>query len=1101
MTNLPWKPWHEVVDLRDDLKSGDLSMSMFAADLDDVVRGQAKPVYQNPEDFFALTYPTFNLRELVKEVVLRLAGRSNRAVRQLELTYGGGKTHALIALYHLVEASGNLPDLPAVDEFCEHIGQQPPEARVATLTFDKLDAERGMLVVDPDGNRARFDFPWSVMAYQLAGEKGLKALGMDGREERETPPAENVVREILELPLEDELAPLILIDEVLMWARTKAGENPVWRSRLQDFFQCLTQAATKIDRCAIVASLLSSDPAADDSLDKQIKRELYTIFRREREEAVQPVVKGDVAEILRRRFFTPESISDQSTFRGPVMSALKGITTLDEDTRRNKKSAEERYLKSYPFHPDLTDVFYTKWTQLQGFQRTRGILRTFALALREAEKWDENPLVGVNVFLNAPDSNDLAAGAQELTNIAATEEYEGRTHDWNAILPGELEKARDVQNEHSGLRHREIEQAVMATFLHSQPIGQKAKTQELMVLLGGSRPDKIELQQGLKGWVDRSWFLDESTVGETGPDELPSNWRLGSKPNLRQIHHEARRNVPEDVVQTRMIDTINDENSLTTGAAAAGATVHKLPNHPKDIQDDGQFHYAILGPSAASKSGNPSDVACRFLDETTRPDRPRVYRNSVVLAVPSHGGLDAVRNAVRDFLAWENVREEMKDTDIDPVRKQMLTDNRRRSKRHISDMIKQAYCIVVTVSEENEAEAFRVKVDEEPLFTAIKNDRRSRIKDSAVNAEALLPGGPYDLWQEGETSRRFQDLSGAFAQQPHLPKMLQNDEIMQTLIQGAVDGLFVLKMERPDGSVRTFWMEEPDEAAKTDPGLEVVLSEEAELVTIPPRLLEPGVLPELWEEQQLKLADIEEYFSGDNVVQVKRHGYEEPMQIPAASEEAIKESTRSAVESADLWLISGSASFCGDEVPEDILTEDATLQPPPPPIPSSDLKPENLPEAWDNEKTTADALSKALSEKLGKPLPWGTVREAIQNAIRSRVIELTHDSGPWPCEYEGAPQVKLQIPESKPGGQGGGGGTPPPPPQPSGRLTAESELTTAQIQDLADAVGELKKAAAGEDLHLTFRVEVGGDEDKPSEEVIRKINEILHVISDSLELR
>ena len=1098
--NLPWKPWHEVVDLREDLKTGELSLAMFAADLHDVVMGEAKPVYQEPEEFFALTYPTFNLRELVKEVVLRLAGKSDRAVRQLELTYGGGKTHALITLYHLVNDPDNLPDLPAVDEFREHIGEHPPQARIATMTFDKLDAERGMSVVAPDGSRARFFFPWSVMAYQLAGEAGLEALGMKDREERETPPAENVVREILELPVEEGVAPLILIDEVLMWARTKAGQDRVWRDRLQDFFQCLTQAATKVDRCAVVASLLATDLHKSDTLGKEITNELYSIFRREREEAIQPVVKEDVAEILRRRFFTPESIMDKSAFRGPVMAALKGISALDEDTRKNRKSAEERYEKSYPFHPDLTDVLYTKWTQLEGFQRTRGILRTFALALREAEKWDDCPLVGPNVFLNAPDEEDLSEGAQELTNVAATEEYEGRRQDWNAILPGELEKARQAQEEFSGLHHREVEQAVMATFLHSQPIGQKAQTQELMVLVGGSRPDRIDLRKGLKGWADISWFLDESTVGEPGPGELPSNWRLGSRPNLRQIHHEAERNVPEDVVRSCLIDEIGKEKNLTAGAAGAGAKVHTLPNHPKDIQDDGRFHYAVLGPSAVSASADPSEEARRFINETTGPDKPRVYRNAVVLAVPSRAGLDAGRNAIRSHQAWERVNEEIKDQDIDPVRKQMLRDNRRKSRQRVSQMIQQAYCIAVTVSEENEIEAFRVKVDENPLFTAIKEDSRSRIKDAAVNAEALLPGGPYDLWQEGETSRRFQDLSGAFAQLPHLPKMLQNDEIMRTLIQGAVDGLFVLRMKRPDQSVRTFWMEEPDEAARQDPGLEVVLPEAAELANIPPGLLEPNALPELWEGQELDLADIEEYFSGDTVVQVERHGHPEPMQIPSASEEAILEAARSAVETGNLWLISGSASFCGDEVSEDVLTEDAILQPPPPPIPSSDLKPENLPKAWDNEKTTAAALSKALSEKLGKPLPWGTVREAIQNAIRSRVIELTHDSGPWPCEYEGAPQVKLQVPETKPGGQGGGGGTPPPPPPPSGRLTAESELTTAQIQDLADAVGELKKAAAGEDLRLTFRIEVGSEEEKPSEEVVGKLNEILKALHKQLEL-
>ena len=102
-------PWHEVVQLRDDLRTGELSLSLFAADLYDVAMGTARPVYRDPSHFFALTYPTFNLRELAKDVVLRLAGKNDKAIRQLELTYGGGKTHTLITLYHLTHN----PALPA----------------------------------------------------------------------------------------------------------------------------------------------------------------------------------------------------------------------------------------------------------------------------------------------------------------------------------------------------------------------------------------------------------------------------------------------------------------------------------------------------------------------------------------------------------------------------------------------------------------------------------------------------------------------------------------------------------------------------------------------------------------------------------------------------------------------------------------------------------------------------------------------------------------------------------------------------------------------------------------------------------------------------
>lgn len=307
MAKLPWKPWHEVVNLRDDLKSGTLPLHMFAADLYDVLMQSGKrPVYEKPDDFFALTFPTYNLRQLVRDVVLRVAGQNDKAVRQLQLTYGGGKTHTLITLYHLAHDPDVLPDLPAVQEFIQAIGQQPSRARVVGLCFDKLDVEKGMQIRSPEGQIKTLKHPWSAMAYQIAGDAGLKLLhAEDKAEERETAPAENLLTDLLAMPAQAGLGTLVLIDEVLMYAREKAYNNPEWRGRLLNFFQYLTQAATKVDRCCIVASLLATDPAKSDTFGRQLMGDIYDIFQREREEAVEPVVKEDVAEVLRRRFLTP----------------------------------------------------------------------------------------------------------------------------------------------------------------------------------------------------------------------------------------------------------------------------------------------------------------------------------------------------------------------------------------------------------------------------------------------------------------------------------------------------------------------------------------------------------------------------------------------------------------------------------------------------------------------------------------------------------------------------------------------------------------------------------------------------------------------------
>lgn len=1093
MKKLPWKPWHEAVKIREELRSGELSLSIFAADLYDVaMKKKRRSQYEDPAEFFALTYPTYNLRELAKDVVLRLAKKNGKAVHQLELTYGGGKTHALITLFHLVNDPGHLPGLPAVREFCEHIGMTPPETRVGVLAFDKLDVEKGMEVLGSDGDRRWLRHPWSILAFQLAGKAGLRLLHAKGKEEeRESAPAENLLMELLSLPAQENLSTLILLDEVLMYAREKVALESTWRGKLLDFFQCLTQAATKVDSCAIVASLLATDPRKSDTLGKELTQEIYSIFRREREQGVQPVVKEDVAEVLRRRFFTPESIQNKDSFRSHVVAALKGILNLDDQSKKEGQQTEERFFQSYPFHPDLTEIFYTKWTNLESFQRTRGVLRTFALALREAEKWDDSPLIAANIFLGKEEGKGLSEAARELANVAATEEYEGKKQEWSGILEGELSKAQEIQKE-IAISHREIEQAVFATFLHSQPVGQKALTRELLLLLGSTHPDKIELEKGLIRWAESSWFLDESMAAEAVGENrrLPKSWRLGSKPNLKQMHHDACGRILSEAIESRLMDEVARLKSLKEGAGGMGIKVHSLPMKPKDVEDDGDFHFVILGPNAACDPGKPSAEAKRFIEETTSSDRPRVFRNSIVLAVPSKDGLELCRSTIREYLGWEEVKAQLKKDELDPIRQELLNSSLESSRKQIPDMIRQAYSLVVTVSEKNEIQAFKLVMQNLPLFTLVKQHKEVRIQDSAISAEALLPGGPYDLWREGETSRRVKDLAGAFAQFPHLPKMLRAKEIMDTLVQGAKEGFFVLQITRPDRTKRTFWYEEPDETSLKDPGLEVVLPEAAKLGEIPTALLVPGKLAELWKNAEITFGELCQYFSG-NTVKISRQGYDETLIIPKADKETLRNALHKAVAEGKLWLTHAESSILGEEIPHGLLCEETRLQSPPPSISIYDIMPENLPTAWHEKETTATAIVSALSQKAGKHLPWLRIREAIQGAMQAHLLECTLDSTTWPCTLAEAPKLKLRIPQKEEIET-----QIPTKPKKSGTHSSELDIKPEELQELAEVMGELLQETAGYDLKFRLRLELTGNLKNPQK--LEKINAILKRVSEKL---
>ena len=1071
MTTTRPQPWHRVVRLKDELRTGELTLAEFAADLHEVTLGEGRrPIYEDPVRFFALTFPTHALRELVKDVAERLAGKSSKAVRQLELTYGGGKTHTLITLYHLFREPAALSGVAAVQEFRQHVGADLPRAFPVSLCFDKIDVERGIDGVRaPDGKTRTLKHPWSVLAFQLAGAEGLRAIHGSGKdEERETPPAEPLLVKLLAMPSQRGRGTLILVDEVLMYARGKAGMGQVWRGRIVDFFHHLGQAVTKVDRAALVASLLASDPNKHDDLGEALQSELFDVIRRQKDKGVQPVAREEVTEVLCRRLFESDSLRDTSVQAAQVIGVVGALARLDAATKKNQRSEEKRFRQSYPFHPDLSDVFYSRWTQLSGFQRTRGILRTLATALREAEQWDESPVVGPAALLAAPGTDGVSDAVADLAGIARSEQYEGPRTDWRTLLEKELQTARKVQVQVPALNYREAEQAVVAVFLHSQPIGHKANTPELVRMIGSGAPDGIELEKALGGWRNLSWFLDDADAVDEDTGSLPKSWRLGNRPNLKQMHDEAcAQRVSSASVEQRLEEEIRRTRRLIEGVRASGAQPHTLPKSPGDLQDNGEFRYALLGPEAASDSGKPSPVASRYLAETTGSDRPRVYRNVIVLAVPSRDGIAAARDAVRSLLGWEDVQAQLDRYSVDPLQGERLRKRLSEARKRVPDTIRAAWCIVVSVNEEGQAQAYKLPGDGGPLFAQIKADPRSRIKETAVDAEALLPDGPYDLWQENDEARFVNELALAFARNPRLPKVLKANVVIDTIAQGIRRGLFVARLSRPDGSSRTWWREAPPEEAIADKQLQVVLPEKAALETLPRALLEPNKLPGLWNENGVTLGEVVAYFKGEHTVTVPRDGYDDLETIPQCDEALVCEAVHEAVESGLVWLTNGPTSLWREPVPHDALTEGARLRPRPTPIPAAELMEEALPDAWQHGRTNGADLTRALSQTRHEVLPWGLVRESMLNGVDTRWLQVKDNDALRPdTPFRDAGKVELVRPLQT---------FDPAPPEPSAPSTL---LEGHQIQDLAELLPELMEASAGH--QLKFRVQAMLD-DAPSE--------------------
>ena len=454
--------------------------------------------------------------------------------------------------------------------------------------------------------------------------------------------------------------------------------------------------------------------------------------------------------------------------------------------------------------------------------------------------------------------------------------------------------------------------------------------------------------------------------------------------------------------------------------------------------------------------------------------------------VPAYGSISA---------GWR-YGSNSKDQPIDPIRGQMLASETELASRHIPEAVKQAYSIVVTVNERNDIHAFKVAVTEEPLFTIIKADKRARIQETVISSEAMMPGGPYDLWREGEDSHRVKDLVGAFARSSKLPKMLRRRDILNTVSQGVLSGILVAQVVRPDRTTKTFWRTEVDQHVFEDPSLEVLLPESATLSDIGYALLGFDALPGLWPSGEVLVQDIHNYFSGEHTVAVPREGYEDTFFIPGCDPSSVDGAIADAVAQGLLWMTNGPASILGEPVPAGVLSPSAKLRPPPDPIAPDELMPASIPDAWLEGKTNALAIATALSSLRGVALPWSSVRTVIDSAIRTRWLELSKESAEWPTDLVGAQHIILQAPTidtiRDPGGK-------PYVQLPLGVLVAEAPLEANGIQDLADQIPDIAQAAVGSALKFNVRIELGGDA-APDPEVVGKINALLSEVSDDLKL-
>ena len=366
---MPLDPWYKVAQPREEVREGrSFNPDEFAIALEQVVGGTAPADYCDPEAFFARTCFTRALREQAGMVLRRLAGKTANTspVMTLVTQFGGGKTHTLTALYHLVTAGETAGRLDEVADLLRDAGlAAAPEARVAVFVGNAWDPREGR------------EAPWIDVARQLAGDRGVELLGASSAT---TPPGTEALGRVFTVAG----APvLVLFDEVLNFVnRYRQMADP-----FHAFIQNLTVAMTGTTHGAAVISLPRSQVEMSD-FDMAWQNKITKVVRRVAKDLLAND-ETEVSEVVRRRLF--DQIG-QDRFRKKVSrlyadwcferrAQLPPQWTLVDSAATEAKAREHlraRFEACYPFHPATLSVFQRKWSALPQFQQTRGTLAMLA---------------------------------------------------------------------------------------------------------------------------------------------------------------------------------------------------------------------------------------------------------------------------------------------------------------------------------------------------------------------------------------------------------------------------------------------------------------------------------------------------------------------------------------------------------------------------------------------------------------------------------------------------------------------------------------------------------------------------------------------------
>jgi hypothetical protein len=629
------EPWYKVATPRAEVREGrSFNPDEFAIQLEQVVRGTAPLDYRDPTQFFARTVFTRALREQVEIVLRRLNGQTEGTPPVLALItqFGGGKTHVLTALYHLVENPKESLRNAEVSAVVKGAGLSGvPKSRWAVFVGNAWDPQPGR------------ETPWIDLARQLAGEAGVAALGMDARE---SPPGIEALGRVFEAAGG---RVLILMDEVLNFLSRHKPKADLFYA----FLDNLVRTATGMTGCVAVVSLPSSRIAMAGEWEMDWQERLTHMIRRVARELLAND-ESEISEVIRRRLF--EDSGAERTRRSiarayanwcfqwraqlpPEWTAVEASTT----DAKAQEMLQRRFEACYPFHPATLSVFQRKWQTVPQYQQTRGTLAMFAQWISWVYREDHlrarrEPLITLgSAPLEVPEFRATVVGQLgEHRLIPAIE------HD----IAGERSHARALDADTKGpLRdvHRRLGTAI---FFESSGgmVDKVSHLPELRFGLGEPDLDIASVDNAADALERRAFYLRK--VGADG-------YRFGFRATLKKVVADRRASLDEQRdVRPAVRQMVKNEF-----ARGANVPVVHFPEDGAAVPDTPELTIVVMGPEFEwdGSEGPQARIA-----EWTRQRglETRRYPAALVWCVKKPGR--GLQDQVEALLAWHRVSDELR---------------------------------------------------------------------------------------------------------------------------------------------------------------------------------------------------------------------------------------------------------------------------------------------------------------------------------------------------------------------------------------------------------------------------------------------------------